>query len=138
MPIYVKIDNLVGTVKGRYAGHIEVTSSYFGPAGPMVENSNIGQQNTVRELHMTRRRDSSSTEIFTRAVNGKSFNKVTILHVKDKNGPAFLTIELEDVMVASYSTSPSSDSADGSNESFSLSPRKMVLSANVSQAQIVK
>jgi len=78
------------------------------------------------EVTMSKTMDVSSTELFMQAISGKSLGKAEIHFIQtggtDVKGQSYLTIELDEVLVSSYSVS---SGGDRPSESFSLNFTKI-------------
>lgn len=119
MPIYMKFEGIVGPVKGKYAGWIELESCQLasgrGAAG--------GEHDKIRisDITISKRQDTSSTALFREALSG-SGKKVTIDFV-NAEGVAYMTIELENTLISSVSMS--GNGGEGATESMSLNFTKI-------------
>ena len=117
MPIYMKYEGVDGdvTTKG-FEKDIELTSAQFGHSRAVTSiGANDARRGTpqVTDLVVTKPMDVSSTDLFRDSLMGKG-RKVTLYFVStgvDKSTP-YLTIELENVLISSFSLSGGHD-ADG-------------------------
>lgn len=78
------------------------------------------------EITLTKSTDMSSADLFMQAVCGKSLGKAEIHFIQtggsDKKNQVFLTIELEEAIISSYSAS---SGGDRPSESFSINFTKI-------------
>lgn len=130
MPIYMKVDGIKGTGTGKHQGWIVLDSCQFGMhrhvKSPVGSSSNReASVPTVREIVVTKFQDDSSTALFQWSVDGKGKN-VTIEFTKSESDTAYMTIELENVFITSYSLSGAGGDSKGKpHESISLGFQKM-------------
>ena len=106
MPIYMKYEGVDGEVTGKYKGWIELKSCQLGMSRHVT--SATGQSANreanapaVSEIVITKDQDSASGSLFRESMWGQG-KKVTIVFVRDKDPTPYLTIELEGVLVSSY------------------------------------
>jgi len=112
MPIYMKYDGVDGSVTA--AGHekwIELSSAQFGVNRHITNPSGRGTNReaavpSVSEIVVTKPTDCASTGLFRESLHGEG-KKVKIDFCKtDKDKfEAYMTVELENVMVSSYNVS---------------------------------
>ncbi len=121
MPIYMKYEGIKGMVTDKdHEGWIELYSAQTGTAQTAPQSS---------EVVVTRISDQISPLLFKESLSGES-KKVTIHFVEINAGKprVYLSIELEGVMISSYSISGRSPE-DRSMESLSLNFTKITYSA---------
>lgn len=120
--------NLAGKVKGdsKIEGHtdwITCDSCQMGAARAISFSGGGADRETskpsVSEIVITKSSDIASTELFSQALSGKSLGKAEIhfLQTNDDKMQVYLTLELTDTIVSSYSMS---SGGDRPTESFSL------------------
>jgi type VI secretion system secreted protein Hcp len=122
MPIFMKFEGITGpvTYKGE-KGWIQLESCQLGVGRgiPSPIGNSGNRESSVPQIHeivITKFQDSSSTGLFTEALSGIG-KKVTIEFVNGKEAP-YLSIDLESVMISSYSIS--GGGSDKPMESFSI------------------
>ena len=133
MPIYMKFEGIKGGVTtGKYAGWIELESCQLGVHRSVTNATGRGTNReattpSVSEIVVTKYQDISSADLFKASLWGEG-KKVTIDFVKsDKDGlNTYLTIELENTLVSSYSIS--GGGIDRPMESLSLNFIKITFS----------
>ena len=109
---------------------ITVSSIQFGVGRGISSVGGGGDRETSNpsfsEVTMTKSMDVASTELFMQATCGKSLGKAEIHFIQtggaDAKGQVYLKIELEDVLVSSYSAS---SGGDRPSESISLNFTKI-------------
>jgi len=113
MPIYMKYEGATGTGTGKYTGWIELQSCQMGVNRGV--NSSTGKASdressvpAVSEIVATKFQDSASGALFKESLSGKG-KKIIIDFVKD-DGTPYLSIELENVLISSFSISGSGGS----------------------------
>ena len=124
--------NLAGKIKGdskvdKHDDWITCDSFQFG-VGRSVDMSGGGADRetstpSFSEVTLTKSTDKSSTDLFIQATQGKSLGKAEIHFIQtgDKSQP-YLTYELHDAIVSSYSLS---SGGERPSESFSLNFTKV-------------
>ncbi|MEO8072381.1 MAG: type VI secretion system tube protein Hcp [Acidobacteriota bacterium] len=115
MPIYMKYEGITGTGTGKYNGWI------------VLESCGLAQFAKARrdhEIFVTRLSDNASSQLFGESVKSEG-KKVTIDFVDAGKSVPWLSIELENVMISSYSFSGSG--GDRPMESLSLNFTKITL-----------
>lgn len=120
MPIYMKIDGVHGSVgAGPHKGWIELDSAQLGINRHVTSPTGRGTNReaavpAVSELIVTKSLDISSTQLYKLSLWGEG-KKVTIDFVKtDKAGKEiapYLSVELENTLISSYSVSGTGGSA---------------------------
>ncbi len=109
---------------------ITVNSIQFGVGRGISSVGGGGDRETSNpsfsEVTMSKSMDVASTELFMQATCGKSLGKAEIHFIQtggaDAKGQVYLKIELEDVLVSSYSAT---SGGDRPSESFSLNFTKI-------------
>lgn len=111
MPIFMKFEGIVGPVTHRgEKGWIQLESCQLGVGRGVSAGQRESRESAAPQIHeivITKLQDSSSTGLFTEAMSGKE-KKVTVEFVQGNEAP-YLSIELENVLISSYSISSSSD-----------------------------
>lgn len=102
MPIYMKFEGVKGDATGDHDGWIELQSAQLATGGNRPGGSGGGKL-TVSEIVVTKRQDGASSGLFRKSLDGKGA-KVTIEFV-NRDGTAYMSIDLEGALVTSYSIS---------------------------------
>lgn len=96
MPIYLKLSTITGESKAkRHVGWIELTS--------LSLSSTREVKNKISEVKCTKNMDSTSATLMRLSVSGKP-QPATVDFV-DAEGKIYLQLQLENVLIASYSLS---------------------------------
>ncbi len=128
MPIYIKFDSIPGESQD-IKGAIEVDSFAWGlsnssPGGAAGGDSGKGKVQ-FQDFQFVKSEDSTSPVLFLSCASGKHFQKVEI-HLR-KSGEKqidYLKIDLEDVMVSSFSQA---GAGEVPTESISLNFAKIIM-----------
>lgn len=132
MPIYMNYEGIKGDAKGKYLGWIELDSCQLGShRNPNGNNHGPIGVTSLSEIVVTKHQDSSSTHLFREAINGQG-KKVTIEFVTEDSS-AYLSIELENALILSYSISGGSGGGKP-YESFSLNFTKVSYTTKATSA----
>lgn len=129
MPIYMKYEGIEGEVTGRYKGWIALESCQMGvhrhvasSRGP--KEGKKAEAPSVNEIVVTKVQDCSSVHLFRESLQSVG-KKVTIDFVNGKEAP-YMSLELENALVSSYSSSGSGGDNNGRPlESLSLNFAKI-------------
>ena len=134
MPIYMKYEGIEGTATGKHKGWIELESCQLGishnmsnpmGAGANRENSRILSSG---EIVITKISDTiNSTQLFRESLQGEG-KKVVIDFVKNDE-TVYLSIELENTIISSYSISGNSSGEARPMETISLNFTKIIYKA---------
>jgi len=124
MPIYMKFEGIVGPVKGKYAGWIELESCQFGNASRGRPNESGSSTAKISDLSITKLQDTTSAALFRSSTMGTR-HKVTIDFVNG-DGVAYLTLELSDALIVNMSLSGSG--GERAMESLTLNFTNMTFS----------
>ena len=133
MPIYMKYGKIEGPVTGKHKGWIRLDSAQIGVHRNVTTPTERGANReanvpSISEVVVTKPQDSSSARLFNESLQGKGV-KVTIDFVEDDNEAPYMSIELENVLISSYSISGSGgDSNNRPIESLSLNFTKITFS----------
>lgn len=135
MPIYMKYEGINGTGTGKYKDWIVLQSCLIGEprrVGSVVGGSNAPMPVAANlDITAVKKLDGASTQLFQESLNGKYRNGV-IDFVKDGEKDPYLSYQIENALISSYSVS-----GDGSGEnwetiiisfgklSYSLKPLKL-------------
>lgn len=129
MPIYMKYEGVNGSAKGKHNGWIELESCQVGINRHITNPSGRGSSReanvpSVPEIVITKVQDNASTPLFKESLTGAG-KKVTIDFV-GKDGEVYMSIELENVLISSFSVSGSGGDAQNKPlESLSLNATKI-------------
>lgn len=108
MPIYMKYEGIHGDAKGKYTGWIELQSFQIGGSNLTAARSGRENQfisaNTNPEVDLSKYSDSATSALFNQTFNAKPA-KVTIDFVESGKSVPYMTIELENAMISSFSVS---------------------------------
>ena len=140
MPIYMRIEGITGTGKGPYAGWIEVESAQLGAHRSISNTAGQGVNReasapSVSEIVVSKLADSASTALYRYMLGGEG--KKVIIHFTKPGaaGAPYLAIEMENVMISSYSMSGSAGNPNGRPmESLSLNFTKITYSTTPTQS----
>lgn len=116
MPIYMKYEGIEGSATGKYKGWIDLESCQL---NPYVRSGRVG----ASEIVVTKSHDTASPQLFKEGLTGTG-KKVTVDFVKGNIAP-YMSIEMEGVLISSYSVGGSGASQDKSSESLSLNYTKI-------------
>jgi type VI secretion system secreted protein Hcp len=121
MPIYMHYEGIAGPVTGKYKGWIALQSCQLGVHRNVTSPSGRGTNReasapSVQEIVVTKLQDSASTHLFRESLAGQG-KKVTIDFV-NPDGSLSMSLELENTLITSYSTS--GYGGDRAMESLSL------------------
>jgi type VI secretion system secreted protein Hcp len=126
MPIYMKIEGITGLVKTTgFEDQISLESVQWGSGRGVSSFTGTSREvssPSISEMVITKVLDSASQALTRNAVFGDALPLVTISFVRDKAGgemEAYMTYDLEQTLITSYSVSASSGS-DAPMESLSL------------------
>lgn len=132
MPIYMQYEGIKGSVTGTHPGWIELESAQLNPYHRASSSTGPGSSRdasvpSISEIVVTKHTDIASTGLFRESLTGQG-KKVTIDFVKTDNS-CYMKIELESVMISSYSVSGHGGVADARPmESLSLNFTKITYS----------
>lgn len=134
MPIYMKIEGITGTGKGAYAGWIVLESARLGVGRKGNSPSGTGTNREasmppISEVVVTKPTDSASTALYQMSLWGRG--KKVLIHFTgaDAAGTPYMAIELEDVLISSYSVIGRGGLVHGRNtESLLLNSSKITYS----------
>ena len=135
MPIYMKYEGIDGPLTGKYKGWIELESAQLGTHRSSTSPTGRGEDRdasvpSVSEIVVTKLTDSASTHLYREALWGSS-KKVRIDFLKkDGDGAGavlspYLSIELENALISSYSASGHGQGGARPMESLSLNFTKI-------------
>jgi type VI secretion system secreted protein Hcp len=107
MPIYMKMEGvpLTGTGKGKHKGWIELESCQF--ITPQTRGTVSGNKKatpSVTEIVVTKELDETSETLFRLSLWGRG-KKVTIDFTNKDSDDAYLTLVLENTLIAFYNVS---------------------------------
>ena len=131
MAIYLKLDPIKGSVTdSKFKDQIELSSFQWG-AGLGVGSARGGDRTTsepsVSEIAATKKLDKASEGLFKQLLMGEPVAKGTVSFTAAIKGEsvAYAVLELEDVIISSYSQS---SGGDFPSESISLNFTKFIYS----------
>lgn len=135
MPIYMNYEGISGSVTAKgFEKNIELESCQIGQHRTTNSSTGNGANREastpqISEIVITKSLDQSSNSLFRETLSGKG-KKVKIVFVNTGNVP-YLTIELENVLISSYSVSGHGGGAsnDRPTESLSLNFTKITFTA---------
>ncbi len=117
MPIYMKYEGITGTGTGKHNGWIVLESCQLGSS--IRDGNSIGSN----EVFVTKLTDNASTLLFQESLKGQAKSKVTIDFVDESGSVPYLSVELENVMISSYSVG--GNGGDRPTESLSINFTKV-------------
>ena len=142
MPIYMKVPGVAGEVSAAgHKGWIELQSCQLGTHSSVTGAGGAGREasvSSINEIVATKSQDASTTALFRLSLwgEGKKF-EIDFIKLEDKLPCTYLSIELENTLISSYSVSGHGGSAHGRPmESLSLNFTKMTLSSKACAASI--
>jgi type VI secretion system secreted protein Hcp len=121
MPIYMKYEGIIGSVKGKHAGWIELESCQLGRSYSSSGAKSGADTTQISEITVTKRRDATSVSLFREAVSG--LGRKVIIDFVNNDGIAYMTISLENALVGGFTVSGSA--RDEPIESISLNFTKI-------------
>lgn len=138
MPIYMKIEGITGTGKGTHAGWIVLESAQLGVHRQLTSPNGTGTNReastpAVSEILVTKLSDSASSALFQMSLWGQG-KKIIIHFTRTDGGAPYMAIELENVLISSYSVSGHGGTAEKRPmETFSLNFTKITYSTTPTQ-----
>jgi type VI secretion system secreted protein Hcp len=127
----LEIDGIKGeSTDDKHKGSIHIESFSWGVTNPSPGGGGGGGggagKATFQDFHFTKSEDSTSPELFLRCASGQRIKKAT-LYVREAaaRGGEFLQVELENLLVSSFSQAGSGDTP---SESISLNFTKITFS----------
>ena len=131
MPIYLWYEGVPGTVRRKGKMWIELEAAQLGvnrtPAGGAAAG-NPGSQRQPSEVVITKASDAASTALYRASLSGAPAKAVVEFVNKDRNGAEeapYLTLELEGVLISSYSTSGSGGTGGTPTETLTLNYQRV-------------
>lgn len=129
MAIYMKYDGIKGNVTADgYKDQISIMSCNFGVSRgismtPGAMTNREATRPSLSEISLTKEADCSLINLFKESVSGEAGKKVSISFVRTGADKVieYLTYELKDVLVSSYSMSTSGDETPLENITLSFS-----------------
>lgn len=117
MPIYLDFDGIPGdATHAQHVGWMDIESMSIGVSRYMENNkpgsgaNREGSQPMVRNMHLTKTSDSSSTALFMEACGGSSGKTATVHLVTTGNpGETYIEYVMENALVARYDVSTGGD-----------------------------
>ena len=133
MPIYMKYEGVNGDMTGKYRGWIELESVQLGVirANSSTDRERKPEQPRVSEIVITKLQDIASSALFRESLNGKG-KKVIIDFVRAEDDTQYLRIELENVLISSFSVSGHGGPGSSPMESLSLNFAKITYTTTAS------
>ncbi|MBS0522973.1 MAG: type VI secretion system tube protein Hcp [Proteobacteria bacterium] len=133
MPIYMKYGDIAGNVTtDGYKGWIELSSAQFGVSRQLTSGAGGAQRESsapsVSEIVITKVQDASSAQLFKESVGARHGNPVQIKFATTSKNKieTYLTLELSDCAVSSYTLSGHGGDQEHPQESLSLNFTKIL------------
>lgn len=122
MPIYMKYEGIDGAATGKYKGWIELESCQMGNYGAVGAG-----RISVSEVIVSKFTDKASAHLFKESLSGTG-KKVVIDFIQEGESAPYLSIELENTIISSFSLSGTNGSQSKPIESLSLNFTKLTYS----------
>lgn len=127
MPVYMNYEGITGTGTGKYNGWIVLESCQLGKNNANTSNnssSRKSEQIVVQDVVVSKLMDNTSARLSLESVRGEG-KKVIIDFVAGGESVPYLSIELENVIISSYSIGGHSGGSAIPMESLSLNFTKI-------------
>ena len=140
MAIYVEYEGIKGNVTAEgYKDHIAVDATTFGVGrGISMEVGNLSNRESTKpsisEVTCTKFADTSTVSLLKEALTGSKGKKVKIKYVRTGADKVteFMSYELEDALISSYSANATSEGEP--SESLTISFSKVLVTYNDSDS----
>jgi type VI protein secretion system component Hcp len=129
MPIYMKYEGIEGPVNGQYQGWIELMSSQLGIQLKNYLSPDGGETPTSFEIVVTKNRDGCTGQLFKESIDGTAKKvKIDFLMPEKVENSVYLSLELENTIITSYSICGDGNSVQNSMETLVLNATKITSS----------
>jgi type VI secretion system secreted protein Hcp len=134
MPIYMKYEGIEGPLTGKYKGWIDLTSCQIGTHRSTSKPDGSGGSPPTSEVTVTKEQDTSSRQLLIESLDGKP-KKVLIDFFASNEAAPYLSLELQNTVIASYAVSGSgANKAGGPLERLSLNYSKIAYTPKATSA----